>query len=628
MHRAFWICFLCVLALSQERLTFGQEIRSSSGFVLEVSTLDVSTLADVTSLPPVPQPPTVAPSPPIPGDLPLPPDVVTSTPRPESPLPHTEVLLVPSPAASPSFQGLPESGSHIPPDTMGAVGPNHVMTALNDRIRFQTRSGITISTVTLDAFWASLGSPDAFDPRLVYDRIGGRWIFTATANLRQATSAVLIGASQTSDPTGTWNLYTVEADAGHATWADFPSIGFNGKWVVVQVNMYANSNDAFVQSNVIVFDKADLFAGVGLSNTVFSLTTFGGVQAPAHTMDNSSSLYLLQHWNGNSGGNGYLRLYEISGNVGSESLSAIAYVTAPAPWAFTVSQVNGGFAPQTGTTTRIDNNDSRMLSVVHRNGKIWGAQTVFLPVASPTHTAVQWWQIDTSGTVLQRGRIEDPSATQSSGNFFAFPNLAVNTHDDMLIGYSRFSASQYASANYSFRSSGDAANTVRDDVVLQGGLASYTKDFGSGRVRWGDYSATVVDPANDIDMWTLQEYADTPSSKWATWWGRIVPPSGLTDDPLVAGTTAIKAIHITELRTRIDAARAKYGRGAYSWTGLTAGSSIISAVYITELRTALLDAYTAGKITPQPTFTDSSLAGVTVKAVHITEIRAAVVAIE
>jgi PKD repeat protein len=42
---------------------------------------------------------------------------------------------------------------------------------------------------------------------------------------------------------------------------------------------------------------------------------------------------------------------------------------------------------------------------------------------------------------------------------------------------------------------------------------------------------TVVDPANDNDLWTIQEYASVPPvpapiSYWSTWWGRVVPDSG------------------------------------------------------------------------------------------------------
>jgi hypothetical protein len=66
-------------------------------------------------------------------------------------------------------------------------------------------------------------------------------------------------------------------------------------------------------------------------------------------------------------------------------------------------------------------------------------------------------------------------------------------------------------------------DTVR---VLKAGEDSYIKDFGSGRVRWGDYSATVVDPVDDQAIWTIQEYAaeDVGSSasadRWGTWWGK------------------------------------------------------------------------------------------------------------
>jgi len=66
----------------------------------------------------------------------------------------------------------------------------------------------------------------------------------------------------------------------------------------------------------------------------------------------------------------------------------------------------------------------------------------------------------------------------------------VNANADVLIGYARFSAAQHPSGNYSFRAGTDAPNTLRSDTVLKAGEASYSKDFGGGRNRWGDYSAT------------------------------------------------------------------------------------------------------------------------------------------
>lgn len=46
-----------------------------------------------------------------------------------------------------------------------------------------------------------------------------------------------------------------------------------------------------------------------------------------------------------------------------------------------------------------------------------------------------------------------------------------------------------------------------------------------GSNRWGDFSATVVDPADDVTFWTIQEYAAIPTNYylggWATWWAAI-----------------------------------------------------------------------------------------------------------
>jgi 6-phosphogluconolactonase len=103
------------------------------------------------------------------------------------------------------------------------------------------------------------------------------------------------------------------------------------------------------------------------------------------------------------------------------------------------------------------------------------------------------------------------------------------------------------------------------------------------------------------------------------------------DDPLTGLTPTIKAVHILELRTRIDAVRAQFGLGPFSYTDpkLVDGFSDIRAVHVNDLRTALADVYTATGTT-QPEYTDPTLTiGTTImKFAHITELRAAVLAIE
>jgi hypothetical protein len=128
---------------------------------------------------------------------------------------------------------------------------------------------------------------------------------------------------------------------------------------------------------------------------------------------------------------------------------------------------------------------------------------------------------------------------------------------------------------------------------------------------------------------------DSPPGCWDSFHAyirRFAPlTSGGFTDALLAGSTPIKALHITELRARIDAIRTNHGLPIYSWTDptLTSGSMSVRAVHIIELRAALSQAYEAAGMA-SPIFTEQVLTPriTTPKAGHILELRAAVIDIE
>jgi hypothetical protein len=503
--------------------------RGTHGVAARHAVVNLRALAEREALAPPTARTPIAADPPMPRPARLRP---TAMPRPPAHLPSPAaagpVLEVPSPSPAVSFQALLDDNTVIPPDTHGAVGPNHVMTVLNSGVRIQDKTGGVVSTVSLDGFWAAVsGASGAFDPKVFYDPYGGRWIFVACDDGRSATSGFLVGASQTSDPTGTWNLYKVDVDATDTVWADYPSVGFNKDWVVVQLNMFTVSTSAFVRGDTFVLDKAKLYANTGASYTRFQNASLFSA-APALTYDSSlATEYMLESYIESSG---ELRLWQITGAVGSETLSVVGFPTGSA-WVWSPATLD--FAPQLGSAHKIATNDSRMQDVVYRNGQLWAAQTIFLPAGgSPTRASVQWWEITTGAAVTQQGRLDDGSGA----TFYAFPSIAVNKDGDALVGYSRFSATQYASGNYAFRAAGDSANTLRDDTVLKVGEASYYKTYSGTSNRWGDYSNTVVDAANDTDFWTIQEYAATPGGghdRWGTWWGKVVPPAATNTPPSI-----------------------------------------------------------------------------------------------
>jgi len=457
----------------------------------------------------------------------------------------------PSPAPASSFQALEDDGgTEWPPDTIGAVGPNHLMLAHNVRVRIQDRSGAVLSTIHFTNFWAAVGPFNLSklgylsDPRFLYDPYGERWMIFGLADTFTTNSAALVGVSQTDDPTGNWNLYRVRVDSAGRETIDYPCVGFSKDWIVVQFGHYALTAGSFgtlFGSRVYVFNKTNLYAhGAGLF-TKFDVPNIGYVQIPATSYDDQlATMYLLGTLGVGAGGTqNSLRLYTVTGPVGAEVFTSGPLITVTNAWDETApGGFNAEFLPQLGGVRGFRALDSEVQGLVYRNGSLWASHFVFLPPGgSATRAAVQWWQLSPQGAVLQRGLIDDPTGT----NHHAFPSLSVNRFNDVLIGYNRFSRTQYVSANYAFRAANDPPNTLRRDTVLKAGEAPYVRPDPFNHNRWGDFSASVVDPLNDTDLWTIQEYAGTPvtnQSRWGTWWGRIVPPNlnlGITDATVTEG---------------------------------------------------------------------------------------------
>lgn len=420
-------------------------------------------------------------------------------------------------SASPTdtFQSTLDNGTSIPPDTHGAVDSNYCVTTINTVVHIQTRAGANVSSVSLNGFWSSLVSGGTFDPRVHYDPYYHRWVIIAVADGHLATSSMLIAVSKTSNPTGAWWMYKVPVgSAGY--WLDYPNVGFNKKWVVVTGNLFGIPS-GYGGCKSYIFNYADLMSGAGAPFTAFTQATSGTIQPTATYSATLENIFCVESWNGSSGGGGTLRMWKISGAVGSESMTSIGF---PSATGFNWQNDGGGgdFAPQLGTSNKLQTNDDRIFSAVYMNNRIWCTHTVFLPATgAPTRSSVLWWQIDTFGNPLQTGLIDDPTAT----NFLAFPSIAANVNNDAMIGFTQFSASNYPNAAYAIHLGTDPVDSTRPWVVYRHGRNTYYKVFSGTENRWGDYSNTMIDPLNLTDFWTIQETSAATVNTWDTWWAHL-----------------------------------------------------------------------------------------------------------
>jgi hypothetical protein len=447
-----------------------------------------------------------------------------------SPLSVTSASAVASPYVSASFLGQPDlpavgtSKTETPPDTNGAVGRDKLMVPLNSNYVIERKSdGATLSKVSMTAFWEPVGAHNPFDPRVLYDPYSNRWLASAADDPLLSSSLILYGISDTEDPLGSWHLYAIRSDETGATWADFPTLGFSRSTVAIGVNMFSRDSLNYVRGRLIVLDYDSLRAGSGGNPVGIDVPGEFAMQPAVTYSPSETTIYFVEHLDSLSA---TYRFWSLSGSTltlvgGAPRTNPLGAYASPG--AFDLEPQQGGDGISAG--------DARIGNVVFRNGHVWYAQSVGLPPGGTGYaiaTAVQWVELDTSGAFVQGGRIFDPRANPwNGGHSYAFGSLAVNARDDVLVGFSEFESDDFADAGYAFRSGSDPPGAMGAPVTLKDGEGPYVKRREGDRNRWGDYSATQVDPTDDLTLWTIQEYARIPvgrgdeSGRWGTWWGRV-----------------------------------------------------------------------------------------------------------
>jgi hypothetical protein len=162
-------------------------------------------------------------------------------------------------------------------------------------------------------------------------------------------------------------------------------------------------------------------------------------------------------------------------------------------------------------------------------------------------TEVSWYEIDpTLASIpgpfsgpIQQGRVTDPTL------WYYYPSIAVNADGSIALGFSGSDESTFASGFYTLRLPTNPPGTMQPVGLLMAGVSPYFKTFGGPSNRWGDYSATSVDPVDDLTFWTIQEYAEQEvapgcsgpeTGLWGTWWGSFagtLPPGSVVSNGLI-----------------------------------------------------------------------------------------------
>ncbi|MEK6729866.1 MAG: hypothetical protein AABY76_07575 [Planctomycetota bacterium] len=401
----------------------------------------------------------------------------------------------------PDIEGVngTEAGGWRPPDTHGAVGPDHFVEITNSHYDVYRKSdGVRVESVSLASFFGYATQP-LFDPRCVYDSAEGRWIVSSEAFEESATvQRHFIAVSKTTDPTGAFYVYHADVNfKDNDNFWDYPQIGVDKKSILITANIFSNHETTWEGADLGVVSKSSLYSGKTTTGKLF--TKLEGTLAPPIVLDQSSKSCLVVA--DVFGNNSRITLYTLTYPKGAPKLTK-SFITVPA---FNMPPD----VSQPGTTAKLDPLDARFVNASTQNGNsLWQIHTIKIN-NKPTP---QWYEFNiTKKTIIQSGNF---SASDTSDDWNA--SIAANKGGDVFVTWSSTDATEGTNAQvrYSGRRSTDTSG------LIDGGAALYTSstyyDPSSDTVeRWGDYSAVTIDPSNTSRAWIVNEKINS-TSEWGS----------------------------------------------------------------------------------------------------------------
>ncbi|MFI5041954.1 MAG: hypothetical protein ACHQNA_08935, partial [Acidimicrobiales bacterium] len=416
---------------------------------------------------------------------------------------------------------------YIPPDSMGDVGPTQVLVHVNGRIKVFDKTG-ALGALNADdvTFWSSVrGGQGTTDPEVRYDRTSGRW-FVMIVNLATTNNVVLLAVSSGPTITGasSFTFYSFPINTGGAAensnFCDYPGFGVDANAVYVGCNMFSAAG-VFQHTTGYVIRKSSITSGGPIVVTPFVNLTGGATAGPfaPRGVDNDDP----QATEG----------YFVGVDVALFSRVVLRRVSSPGGTPTLSGNLNVGVPttdlpivqPASGSSTGLDTSDDRLfMASIHKNkitgvSSLWTAHNIGVTSAcvagTATRNASRWYEITsltTTPALAQSGTLCDTATSNPRG--FVYPTVVETGQGHMVLGSTFAGSNALAGVAASGRLRTDALGATQAPAFVQNGLASYTV-VANGRNRWGDYSFTDVDPNDDMTVWSVQEYADTPTNNWA-----------------------------------------------------------------------------------------------------------------
>jgi PEP-CTERM motif len=443
--------------------------------------------------------------------------------------------------------------NYAPPDTMGAIGPNNFVEFINGGYAVYNRTGSLVTPAVSDTtFWLNAGAPAALvnqglsDTRIKFDPLSNRWFATeitlGAAATGNANNSVLLAVSNTANPLDGWKSTNFNV-AGATRFNDYPTLGIDANAVYIGSNDFNGAGTAFLGNTLSSIPKSSL---LGATPTTTGISSFvQGATAAMGSTPQGVTNYGTGYTTGKVLGNsntvdfGKIQVSTLSNTATTATLGPATAVTVLDGSPTQVRQPNGSRV--------VDGLDQRISGTIYQVGnKIYAVNAInptnqTFSTTAPGSNAVHWMVLDaTTNTLLQEGLITDGTRDLWQ------PSIAANANGDVVIGYNKagtdLNISSFAAVG---KTVGGVLSFGSQLLLKTSPVNNYTDGFGAATSRWGDYSATMVDPTDPNVFWTIQEVA-VGATTWGTQISAInvttAVPEPQTYALLLAGLCAVGAV--------------------------------------------------------------------------------------
>jgi hypothetical protein len=437
--------------------------------------------------------------------------------------------------------GAPLFGTRfIPPDTNGAVGPNHYILITNMGLRIYDKTGSPLTAqFRLGVLLAGIANAadDDGDPIVVYDQMADRWILSQF-NLRVTAGSthMHVAISKTGDPTGAYTAYDFLLTANRP--GDYPHMGVwpDGYYIATNDFSLPVFSNPFQGAGLYVLERDKMIAGDPTAMIIrFNTNNLHGGMLPSNIQGftappvGTPNLFFEFDADEFGAATDLIRSFAFHADFDVPANSSLTQGPDIPVTAFD-ARSNRVQQPAPGET--LDALADRLMHPLNFRVLAGGVQsyvlnwTVNVSGVNPTtatnyQAGIRWMELRRdSGTgvvSINQQATYAPGSGVTTGRDIWMGSVAQDGEGNIALASSATApgpapAPLNPTAIYTGRLAGDPINTLPQGEVDALAAVGKGLQIANSFNRWGDYSSLFVDPADDCTFWAAMEYVDTPNA--------------------------------------------------------------------------------------------------------------------